>query len=400
MNAVGIDASKGKSTVAVLRPFVEVVAEPFDVIHNDNDLKNLVSFIKKLSGESKVVMEATGTYHEPIARYLHNNGIFVSVVNALLIHDYGGNTLRKAKTDKKDSLKIASYTLDRWLDLNEYIPAEDLRQTLKTLDRQYVQNTKIQTMMKNNLIALIDTTFPCINKHFTSPKRESDGHEKWVDFVAKFPHSDTVSKLSLSAFKTKYRSWCNKNGYHYCDAKAVELHAFARNCIASTTFSDSVSLIICNAVTALNNILEVNNSLRTEMNRAATRLPEYDTVIDMFGVGKVLAPQLMAEIGDTRRFHSRKAITAFAGLDSAPYQSGQLDVKSRSISKKGSSELRKTLFQVVEIYLQKSPTDEPVYQFLDKKRSEGKLFKVYMMAAANKFLRIYYARVNEILNAC
>ncbi len=400
MNAVGIDVSKGKSTVAVLRPFGEVVAEPFDVIHNDNDLKSLVSFIKNLSGESKVVMEATGTYHEPIARYLHNNGIFVSVVNALLIHDYGGNTLRKAKTDKKDSLKIASYTIDRWLDLNEYIPAEDLRQTLKTLNRQYIQNTKIQTMMKNNLIALIDTTFPCINKRFTSPKRESDGHEKWVDFVAKFPHSECVSKLSLSAFKTKYRSWCNKNGYHYCEAKATELHTFARSCVASTPLSDSVSLIICNAVIALNNILEVNNSLRAEMNRVATQLPEYDTVIDMFGVGKVLAPQLMAEIGDTRRFHSRKAITAFAGLDSAPYQSGQLDVKSRSISKKGSSELRKTLFQVVEIYLKKSPADEPVYQFLDKKRSEGKLFKVYMMAAANKFLRIYYARVNEVLNAC
>ncbi len=59
MNAVEIDVSKGKSTVAVLRPFGEVVAEPFDVIHNDNDLKNLVPFIKKLSGESKVVMEAT-----------------------------------------------------------------------------------------------------------------------------------------------------------------------------------------------------------------------------------------------------------------------------------------------------------------------------------------------------
>ena len=38
MNAVGIDVSKGKSTVAVLRPFGEVVASPFDVIHNDNDL--------------------------------------------------------------------------------------------------------------------------------------------------------------------------------------------------------------------------------------------------------------------------------------------------------------------------------------------------------------------------
>ena len=52
-------------------------------------------------------MEYTGTYFEPIAQFLHNNGIFVSVVNALLVHDYGGNSLRKVKTDKKDALKLA-----------------------------------------------------------------------------------------------------------------------------------------------------------------------------------------------------------------------------------------------------------------------------------------------------
>lgn len=84
MNAVGIDVSKGKSTVTVLKPFGEVVASPFDVVHNDSDLHQLVELIKGLPGESKVVMEYTGTYFEPIAQFLHNNGIFVSVVNVLL----------------------------------------------------------------------------------------------------------------------------------------------------------------------------------------------------------------------------------------------------------------------------------------------------------------------------
>lgn len=52
-------------------------------------------------------MEYTGAYYEPIANALHNQGIFVSVVNPLLIDDYGTNRVRKVKTDKKDSLKIA-----------------------------------------------------------------------------------------------------------------------------------------------------------------------------------------------------------------------------------------------------------------------------------------------------
>lgn len=51
------------------------------------------------------------------------------------------------------------------------------------------------------------------------------------------------------------------------------------------------------------------------------------------------------------------------------------------------------------IYLSLAPQDEPVYKFLDKKRSEGKPYYVYMTAGANNFLRIYYARVKECLEA-
>ena len=119
----------------------------------------------------------------------------------------------------------------------------------------------------------------------------------------------------------------------------------------------------------------------------------------MFGVGPTLGPQLIAEIGDVRRFHSKKALVAFAGIDAPPYQSGIMDVRSRSISKRGSSSLRRTLFLVMAVILQNSPADEPVYQFMDKKRAEGKAYEVYMMAAANKFLRIYYATVKAHLDS-
>lgn len=355
MNAVGIDVSKGKSTVAVLRPFGEVAVSPFDVIHNDSDLKRLVDLIKALPGESKVVMEYTASYFEPIAQFLHNNGIFVSVVNALLVHDYGGNSLRKVKTDKKDALKLASYALDRWAELDEYIPADEQRKTLKLLNRQYNQIIKIQTMMKNNLISSTDSVFPGINKFFTSPERPSDGHEKWVDFLNAFPHKDCVAKLYLSVFKTKYKSWCSRNKYRYSENRADEIHTYARSVIAVLPLNDSVKLLVTQAVSQLNTIFETAFSIRTEMDRIASSLPEYDTVMSMFGVGKVYGPQLIAEVGDPRRFRNRRAITTFAGLDAPPYQSGQLDISSRHISKRGSAALRKVLFQITEIYILTSP---------------------------------------------
>ncbi len=67
MNAVGIDVSKGKSTVAILRPGGEVVASPFEVSHNPRKLNELVSLIKSLNGDSKILMEYTGNYYLPVA---------------------------------------------------------------------------------------------------------------------------------------------------------------------------------------------------------------------------------------------------------------------------------------------------------------------------------------------
>lgn len=113
MNAVGIDVSKGKSMIAVMRPFGEVVALPFEVTHTASELGKLAGYLVSLSGETKVIMEYTGNYYQPIARVLHEGGLFVSVVHAKLIHDYGNNTIRRVKTDKKDAVKIANYGLDR-----------------------------------------------------------------------------------------------------------------------------------------------------------------------------------------------------------------------------------------------------------------------------------------------
>ena len=114
------------------------------------------------------------------------------------------------------------------------------------------------------------------------------------------------------------------------------------------------------------------------MQDLATAVPEYPVVMQMHGVGASLGPQLMAEIGDVRRFHSKPALVAFTGIDAPPYQSGQINVQRRSISKRGSAKLRKTLFLVMSVILQNSSLDEPIYQYMDKKRAQGKPYKAYM----------------------
>lgn len=137
MNCVCIDVSKGKSMIAVMRPFEEVIISPFEAQHTASELSRLAKLLKKLDGEICVVMESTRNYHAPVARLPHDDGLHISAVNAILVHGYGNNNLRRAKTDKKDSVKLANSGLHHCSTLPRYVPAEDTQLLLKNCYQQY-----------------------------------------------------------------------------------------------------------------------------------------------------------------------------------------------------------------------------------------------------------------------
>ncbi len=211
--------------------------------------------------------------------------------------------------------------------------------------------------------------------------------------------TNTLAGISLAAFSDAYRKWCARSGYRFSQSDAEKLRTAARNTVATFPKNDSTKLLIAQAVDSLNAVYDALYILRGEMLRLASLLPEFDIVMAMQGAGEVTGPQLMAEIGDVRRFTHKGALVAFAGMDAPPFQSGTFDSKSRRISKRGSPNLRKTLFMVASTILQHSDPANPIFQFMDKKRAEGKHFYVYMVAGAAKFLRVYYARVKAHLEA-
>ena len=68
------------------------------------------------------------------------------------------------------------------------------------------------------------------------------------------------------------------------------------------------------AIEQLNTLSRTIEQLRLQMDQTAAQLPEYPVVMAMKGVGPSLGPQIMAEIGDVRRFSRRGALTALQGL--------------------------------------------------------------------------------------
>jgi len=397
MNAVGIDISKGKSTIAAISKTKDVIIAPQEFLHTDEGLHKIITTILALGKNTKVVMEATGHYHEPVAQALHKMRVCVSIVNPLLVFAYGDNSVRRVKTDKKDALKIARYCLDNWEELREYIPQEAIRQQLKLFSRQYNLCIKTVHTLENNLISLLDKTFPSAPGFFTSQKKKN-GHQKWVDFVSTFWHADIVATTTASEFHKAYQDWCEQNHYRFSPHKAQEIYQKSQGLTTTLVRSVDTKLLITSAVMQVIALATTLAQIKAQLIYLSSLLPEYEYVRAFYGVGEVTAAQLIAEVGDVRRFHSGRALIAYAGIDPLPKQSGTYEKKSTKTSKRGSASLRKTLYQIVVTHLRHSPKGEAVYEFLNRKRTEGKPYFVYMTAAANKFLRIYYARIKGYLN--
>lgn len=170
-----------------------------------------------------------------------------------------------------------------------------------------------------------------------------DGSQKWVDYVDTFWHVDCVAKVSQSAFVERCRKWCKRRGYNFSQQTAIDLHTDARQKFPLTPKSNTCKLLVREAVSQLNAVSRTVETYRTKMDRLASQLPEYKTVMAMTGVGKSMGPQLMAEIGDIRRFAYQKSIVGFAGTDPIEDDSGDKVSDSKPSSKRGSPYLRKTL---------------------------------------------------------
>ena len=407
ITCVGIDVSDGHSTVSAYAWGDKMVMKPHDVPHTVGALRKLADEIGRLPGEVRVVMEHTGRCWLPIAQSLRAAGLYVSAVNPKLTRDFGDNKLRGVKTDKADSKKIARYGLRNWNDLQPYAPTEATRQKLMEFSRQLDNSNKLLTAQKNNLQAIVSVTFPGVRKLFTSRARE-DGRIKWVDFVCELYHCGVVRKLGEAAFAQRYRAWCKRKGYLFTKSGCAKIYALACDCVASLPCDRDTKLLINEVARQLTAISAAVEAYRAKTYELASALPEFECVMSIFGCGKTTGPQLMAEIGDPTRFKDRivdgkrvkgkKQLGQFSGVAPGNNQSGTYEQKSVKTSKKGSSHLRKTLFQVVSTYLKQKP-DDPIFHFLDRKRAEGKPYYAYMTAAENKFLHVYYARVKEALAA-
>lgn len=389
---VGIDVSKGKSTVAILSVEGEIIEAPFEITHDIDGLGFLEDKLKKLPKEDlKIVMEETGTYHLPVLGYLLDKEYFVIAENALKIKKYLDRGLRKAKTDKKDSYKLAEYVCENWFKLNKVRENDEIYNELRFLSRQYLSTIAVQVKQKVNFSNLCDLLFPGYYQLL-----DDNTFILGLEIFKKYFHPEIVKKKKENQFINEIDKMAKKLGHKGAGITlANKIYTLAQNTIPPRPNNQYSQLSANSCVDALIITIKASNTIITEMDKLASELPEYDVISELPGCGKKLTARVIAEIGDVRRFKNAGSIIAYAGLDAPPYQSGQFEATNRHISKRGNKYLRKTGYEIMKSIKSNVTSENELRSYIIKKENEGKLKKVAKLAGLNKFLRIYYGKVKK-----
>lgn len=397
MISIGIDISKDKSTICALKGGSETIWKPFDLMHLQSDMQSFISKLEALTGELRIVMEATGKYHLPILYSLKSKGYFVTVVNPLKMKQFCRSmSFRKAKNDNIDSRLIAEYGLIYWHKLEEYKLDREVYQNLKYLNRSYHHYMDLRISQMNFLDTFIDQVFPGLKKIL--PHGSGDfSKDKLLDFLEVWWHKDVVISKGEEEFIKDYQKWAKEKRYHPNAKKAQAIYKVALEGI-STQPSNSpyIKADVYESIQLVKRINQSLNCILSQMLDLAEPLEEFQEAKKFSGISDKLAVQITAEFGDLSKFRNKKCLISFVGIDAPTYESGDFKGNRRKISKRGNAILRKVGYQAMKCMMGAKNPENPVYCYMVKKEEEGKAKKVSKFAGLNKFLRIYYARVIEI----
>ena len=367
---VGIDIAKNKHDLACINETGETVITNFRFVNSYqgfNDLKRQLKQLSPITQDIQIALESTGHYNDNIVVFLRELGYNVFAYNPFIIKQFAkSQSLRKTKTDRKDALLIARKLRS---DVTpEYYQTDKSMDELKELTRYQNRLIQSRSKCKNLYIRLLDIIFPELHRVV------SNLHNHFVyELLTKYPSAQKIARARFSSLLKIKRLTADK---------AHQIQEIAKQTIGNASTVLSLELIqliesIQHYDKQINQVQEEINLLMIELNSPITSIP---------GIGSRLGAIILAEIKNIHNFKNPNQLQAFAGLDPAIYQSGQMDNTGHMV-KRGSSYLRYALIQAAKLISMYSPHFKA---YLRLKISQGKHYNVAVTLVAKRLIRIIY----------
>lgn len=392
---VGIDVSKGKSTICIISSDGEVIEPPFEVKHVLDSLNELDrKLLNYRKSKVKILMEDTGQYNYPIEHFLIDRGYTVIKENPCKLKILMSKDMRIKKTDNRDSIKLANCCLEYWdkFIFNKKLKKNvDVYDQLRFLSRHYVACRRFMIQQKVNFSILCDNTFPGFYELIYEENycMAVEIFKKYYlpSLILKYDKEEFVDRVTRLGIKFKHKKMSNN--------LAHKLYNLALNSVAIIKNSKHLKTVVQwysdSTIDAINRC----QYIISEMKELAKVLPEYEVLSNLPGCKDILGVLFIAELGDIRRFKNSSSIISYAGIDTPIIQSGKMLDKNVHITKKGNKHLRSTGYYIVEMIYRNYDSSNPINQYIYKKISEGKHIRKAKIAGLNKFFKIYYGIIKK-----
>lgn len=400
---VGLDVAKGESQVQAFLDKGKPYRKSFSIQHNLEGLKGFLDFLQEIEKSAggyqpSVVLESTGHYHTPVVQFLEEQNYVYIVINPLISHRAKSSSLRKVKTDAIDAYHLCELYYKE--ELEPYKKRGIQLLNLRNLTRQQESIAEMAAKTKLQLHSLIDQVFPEFRGVFGSLYSKVS-----LLTLLAFPTSESVLSVDEKELTDKISSLCNSRSEKWANERAQKLREAAlRNPFQHNQYQSH----IFNLEMLINIVLQYQehlSKLANEIDSIAKEIEEYKILQSIPGIGEKIAATIISEIGEIDRFDAAKKLVAFAGVDPSVYSSGKFTASINRITKRGSSRLRHALYMAIQSGIRdarkKKTTDEIIprnkrlREFYDKKREEGKPFRVAIIACVNKLLHWIYALLKK-----
>lgn len=380
----GVDIAKMDHVIGAVDGEGAEVARPMPFKNSEAGFERCIAWLESVAESEDDVfvgMEATGHYWKACFAYLMAAGYRVCVVNPMQVHAMRKlKSLSGVKNDRIDSWLIAE-TL-RQGDYDETRLATDEVQALKQLTRYHQGLKQELAAVKTQAICVLDAYFPEYAALFSDMFGAAS-----LKVLAECPTpSEVARKRASSIAKLLSEGSRGRLG----DAKAAEVKAAAKSSVGIRLGEEAASFQIR---TMVSQVEFLNATIAKVEKEVASLLGKVEPDITTIpGVSTTTGAQIVAEIGDVKRFRNAASIVKYAGLNSGVDESGKYSAEGVPITKHGSPYLRRSLWLAANRARQYDPR---LKEYYDKLRRKGKPHRVAVTAVARKLCHVVYAVMRD-----
>jgi transposase len=384
MYYLGIDIAKHNHVASLIDSSGKVIIKTIKFVNDTEGYQKLINAVSAAVPDVSnivVAMEATGHYWLSVFSALIDDGYRVSVYNPFQIKSFrGAYNNRPQKTDVIDAIIIANYIRVFGGDATS-LPSEPML-SLKQLTRYRSGLVQNISAAKNQVKSILDKIFPEFSSLLSNTFGETG---KAVLSIAPTPEM----VMAVSNKKLLKIVSVASRGHHKQDF-VDRLKVAAKNSFGIRLTTKACAFELKQLINTIIFLESQVGELDLEIKAIYSELDEF--LITIPGIGDVLAPVILAEIGDIERFAEPAKLVAFCGIDPSVSQSGQKVSGDEKISKRGSPYLRHAIHTAA--FVAKS-NDPHLREYYARKKAEGKHHYIALAGVQRKLLQIIWAVLKE-----